>query len=247
MTASLMPAVVAHRGASATAPENTVAALRAAVAAGAEWAEIDARLAGCGGLVVMHDARLERTTNGHGAVRHFAARDVARLDAGGWFASTFAGELVPMLADALAAAGDLGLGLNVEVKAEGDDEARSAGVAAAAILLSWPGPFVLSSFARPALTAARERACDAPLGLLVGRTIAADDLAFAREVRAVALHADRRAFDRASLERIVRQALWPVAYTVNDAPTAVQLWRSGVRTVITDRPGALLAARPGGG
>jgi glycerophosphoryl diester phosphodiesterase len=242
-----MAAVVAHRGASATSPENTVAALRAAAAAGARWAEIDARLTACGALVVIHDARLERTTNGAGEVRRTALRDIERLDAGAWFAPTFAGEPVPTLIQALDAAASLDLGLNVELKAESDDAARATGAAAGRLLASGAGPTVISSFAREALIAAKAAAPDLPHALLVGRAIDPDDLDFAEHIGAAGLHADRRAFTKASLGRIVATPLWTAAYTVNEPAEARRLWALGVRSVITDRPEALLAACRGGG
>src|SRR5512134_1609461 len=93
--------VWAHRGASAAAPENTMAAFRAAEAAGADGIELDVHLSRDGVPVVIHDATLERTTTGTGRV---AARSVAALqslDAGSWFAPHFADEVLPTLEETL--------------------------------------------------------------------------------------------------------------------------------------------------
>lgn len=235
--------VVAHRGASAAAPENTLAAFRAADAEGARWIEFDVRLTGCGALVVLHDARLERTTNGRGRVRGVPLAALQAADAGAWFAAEFAGERVPTLEAVLDLASALDLGCNVEIKAESDDEARVAARAVAGSFVGAGCPVLVSSFSRAALQALRAAAPAAAIGLLVGRRVSRGDLAFATAVGAVSLHADRRAFTATTTARLREAGLWPVAYTVNDAQEAVRLHRhDGVGTIITDRPAAILAA-----
>lgn len=92
---------VAHRGASREAPENTVAAFRLALDAGAPAVEGDVQRTRDGRLVVIHDQTVERTTDGRGAVGSFLFEDLRRLDAGRWFAPEFAGERVPSLDEVL--------------------------------------------------------------------------------------------------------------------------------------------------
>jgi glycerophosphoryl diester phosphodiesterase len=90
--------VLAHRGASAYAPENTFAAFDLALEMGAAWVETDVRLTRDGVPVLIHDAKVERTTDGHGQIDHLDWADVAKLDAGKWFANgAFAGQRVPRL------------------------------------------------------------------------------------------------------------------------------------------------------
>jgi len=93
--------VTGHRGASATAPENTMAAFRRAIELGADGLEFDVQRTSDGQLVVMHDAMIDRTTNGTGAVFDTPFERLAGLDAGGWFDECFAGEPVPRLVDVL--------------------------------------------------------------------------------------------------------------------------------------------------
>ncbi|MEK2476325.1 glycerophosphodiester phosphodiesterase [Streptomyces noursei] len=103
------PFVIAHRGASRYAPENTLAAIDAAYSRGLVWVENDVQRTKDGRLIVMHDDTLNRTTDAarvfpHRApwrVRDFTAAEIARLDAGSWFGKRFAGERVPTLADYL--------------------------------------------------------------------------------------------------------------------------------------------------
>lgn len=93
--------VIAHRGYSAVAPENTLAAVRAGLEAGAHSVEWDVQVASCGTPVLMHDPHLGRTTNGVGPVRRRTLGQLQALDAGKWFNPAFAGEKIPSLAQAL--------------------------------------------------------------------------------------------------------------------------------------------------
>lgn len=95
--------IIAHRGYSARAPENTMAALRAALEAGADSVEFDLHTAADGTPVLIHDANLGRTTNGVGPVRRRTLGQLRMLDAGSWFGPEFEGEAIPTLAEALEA------------------------------------------------------------------------------------------------------------------------------------------------
>ena len=86
---------IAHRGASAYAPENTFAAFDRALALGASHVEFDLHFSGDGHVVVIHDETFDRTTNSTGAVAETTLADLQSLDAGSWFSSEFAGERVP--------------------------------------------------------------------------------------------------------------------------------------------------------
>jgi len=89
--------IVCHRGASLVAPENTFASLEEAVELGAEVVELDIRPSKDGILYVMHDATVDRTTNGKGRISDLVSSDIDALDAGSWFGPEFAGERVPRL------------------------------------------------------------------------------------------------------------------------------------------------------
>jgi len=95
------PQVIAHRGASAEAPENTLAAFRRALAIGVDAVELDVHLSADREPVVLHDPLLERTTDGRGLVGDLPLSDLRRLDAGRQFGEGFAGERIPTLAEAL--------------------------------------------------------------------------------------------------------------------------------------------------
>jgi glycerophosphoryl diester phosphodiesterase len=122
------PIVIAHRGFSAEAPENTLVAVRAAIAAGADMVEVDVTLTADGEVVVIHDDTLDRTTDGSGPVADHTLEQLLRLDAGSWFARRFRGERIPTLAQVLDEVRGRIL-INVEIKPEAVGEEVEGGIA----------------------------------------------------------------------------------------------------------------------
>lgn len=124
--------IVCHRGACRAAPENTIAAGRAAARLGGDIVELDVRQSRDGVLYVLHDATVDRTTDGTGPIAGMDSADLDRLDAGSWYAADFAGEPLPRLEAFFAALAPL-VDFYVEVKAaEADAVAgaiRTAGLA----------------------------------------------------------------------------------------------------------------------
>lgn len=108
------PIVFAHRGASAYAPENTLASFKLALEQGADGIELDAKLSADGHVVVLHDATLERTTNGRGFIWEHSLDDLRSLDAGSHFSEAFRAERIPLLEEVLEALGTR-LYINVEL------------------------------------------------------------------------------------------------------------------------------------
>jgi glycerophosphoryl diester phosphodiesterase len=107
---------LAHRGANTYAPENTMAAFRKAVEVGATGLEFDVQLSKDGAVVVIHDEKLERTTNGSGLVKDYTLDELQRLDAGTWFGEAHAGEKIPTLEQVLDEFASTKLIYNIELK-----------------------------------------------------------------------------------------------------------------------------------
>ena len=171
MPALLLPPVIGHRCARAEAPENTLAGLRRAAALGARWVEVDVRLTADGVPVLLHDATLERTTSGHGALGETTLTELERCDAG-------AGETVPTLAAFLTAALGFGIGVNLELKTDAEATpgappeapetlARTALTVAQALWPESAPPPLISSFEPACLEAAARHAPNWPRGLLL--------------------------------------------------------------------------------
>jgi glycerophosphoryl diester phosphodiesterase len=108
------PLILAHRGASANAPENTLAAFELALEQGAHGVELDVKLSADDEIVVMHDATVDRTTGGKGRVSDLTLAALRELDAGSSFSEKFNGEKIPTLSDVFEAIGDRAL-INVEL------------------------------------------------------------------------------------------------------------------------------------
>src|SRR5690554_5799160 len=109
--------VIAHRGASAFYPENTMFAFKAAHEMGAAMIELDITLSKDGIPVIIHDEKLNRTTNGKGKVSDFTLEELKKLDAGSWFHPKFSEEKIPTLEEVLEFAQNR-IALNIEIKPE---------------------------------------------------------------------------------------------------------------------------------
>ncbi len=236
--------VIAHRGASAAAPENTLAAIRLAAAEGARWIEVDVKLSRDGHCILMHDDLLRRTTNGRGEVAQYDLDELKRLDAGRWFGRRFAGEPIPTLEEAIALCIALDLDMNLEIKPCPGRQHETTVRIVETLRAHWPAarPWpLLSSFALASLEQARLDAPEMPRGLLVGRpTRRALDMLDRLDCATLHCEGNRASKDLSrTLERAGRPLL---CYTVNDPVRARWLLQAGVASIITDRPAAIGAA-----
>lgn len=239
---SVPPLVIAHRGASGTSPENTLAAFRRAEALGSDMIELDVQLSRDGEVVVIHDWTLDRTTTGSGPVGEHSLAALKALDAGSWFALTFKGERVPTLAEVLA---EVRLLVNVELKPVGDDglEARALSIVEEAGGLE---RVVFSSFEQEALERLRACSRQARLAILWERTALGDAVRAAERVAARALHVRKDVATPGALATAAAAGLPVRAWTVNDPAEMARLVAAGVEGVFTDFPERFLqpAGRP---
>lgn len=109
------PVVIAHRGSSEGAPENTLAAFQRALKDGAHAVELDVRLTKDQEIVVIHDSKLDRTTNGYGKVEDTLLKDLKKYDAGSWFSPVFSSEKIPTLEEVFKLLKKK-IGINIEIK-----------------------------------------------------------------------------------------------------------------------------------
>jgi glycerophosphoryl diester phosphodiesterase len=231
--------VIAHRGASGTCPENTLAAFRRAEALGAHMIELDVQLTSDGEVVVVHDDTVDRTTDGLGAVASQTLATLKRLDAGAWFGQGFRGECVPTLAEVLA---EIRLPVNVELKAGGGAglEARTLDVVTAAHALR---RVVFSSFDAESLVCMRSLTADAELAVLWTRRAVAPAIHLAKRVGARGLHLRKTAADRKSLAAARENGLEVRVWTVNEPREFAPLGQLGASGVFTDFPERFLQSR----
>jgi glycerophosphoryl diester phosphodiesterase len=229
--------IVAHRGACRVAPENTLAAFRAAAGQGARWIEFDVSLIGDETPVLHHDGTLDRCTDRSGPLAHLAASDLAGIDAGGWFGPAYAGEKLATLNEALALIGELELSANLEMKPhETPPEVIARAVAKELALWPWARRrIVVSSFDLPSLEALRRLMPDQPLAVLYEDPPADWPSALAA-LRASSLHVWRECITEEILARARTERVHVRVYTVNEPARMVRFRDAGLAGVITDHP-----------
>jgi glycerophosphoryl diester phosphodiesterase len=230
------PTWIAHRGAGKRAPENTLAAFRLGAAHGFRAFECDVKLSADGVPFLLHDATLERTTDGQGTAGELSWAELSQLDAGSWHSLAHAGEPLPTLraiARWVQANGSL---LNIEIKpTPGLEQATGEAVGRACRSLWAAGttPPLFSSFRPEALAGALSTAPDIPRALLLD-TLWDGWLVVAQKLDCVAVVTNFRVMDARVMAELQAQGLRGLCYTVNDAAEAQRLLTLGVHGIITD-------------
>ncbi len=235
------PLILAHRGASHLAPENTLAAFERAQALGADGVELDVYLTSDGVPVVIHDEDVARTTDGAGRVTELTAAQIAALDAGARFDPAYAGEPVPTLEAVFATLGR-SLFYNIELKPAGG---RNAGVVSAVIDLVRRFELTdyvwLSSFEPYKLHVARRLAPELLCGLLYGLLTPLTPF-FMPITPHEAIHPQVVLLTRRWVARAHRRDKRVVTWTVDDVALGRRLVEWGVDAVITNEPDRMLEA-----
>lgn len=245
---SLERAVLAHRGLPSAAPENTMAAFRAAADAGARWIETDVDLLADGTPVLIHDTALERTTDRGGSIYGLRAADLAHVDAGSWFGPDFAGERLPTLEAFIDFVNERGINANIELKANEQGAARSVELvdtlAAALERLDAGRQVLVSSFSQPLLMAFHQRHPRYATAVLYeSTTIRPDWRSVAELCGAVAIHPEDEGLTEAMVHAARAAGYGVNVWTVNRPDRANQLFNWGCTGVFTDVY-PLLAAGP---
>jgi len=229
--------IIAHRGSSGEYPENTLSAFEAAVRDGADWCELDVQLSRDGRLVVIHDATVDRTTDGHGAVAELTMAELKTLDAARRFdgksSAKFIGERLPELDQVFDAVGGCS-GLNIELKAKGTGRA----VADLIKRRDAYGSAMVSSFDRDELATVASIDPAIRLGVLGER----DPASMFETARRLDAWSVNPRFDLATAEFCAeahRRGLRVLTWTVDAADLMRQLAANGVDGIMTNYPGRL--------
>jgi glycerophosphoryl diester phosphodiesterase len=234
----MLPKLIAHRGASIYAPENTLAALRRAAELGATWVECDIALSACGEAVIIHDDRLDRTTSGSGLVAETRFETIRQLDAGSWFSPEFAHEPIPSLDEWLSCAAAFNLGLNLELKVP----ATSAELVVEKLLQSleryWPHGYsrlLISSFVHENLDRVRQADSKLPIALLMHAW--SDEYASRlKSLNCASINLSYKSLTEEMVKKIATYELPILAYTVDDKEIAECLFDWGVTGVFSNDP-----------
>lgn len=221
---------IAHRGASALYPENTLRAFIAAAELGADMCEFDVRMTRDGEVVVIHDATVNRTTDGRGRVAAMSATAIGRLDAGVRFGAEFRGEHIPTLIE-VAQALTGRCGMDVELKARGLEVRvceilRGCGAIESAIVSSFDwDQLKIVARKEPALRLA-----------LLGEKTPAAMLEAASAMHAFAIAPRFDVANAALCAEAHRRGLAVYVWTVDDVPTMRRLAAAGVDAIMTNDP-----------
>lgn len=233
-----LPKIIAHRGAPLAAPENTLASLRKAKELCAKWVEFDVQLTLDGQAVIFHDPWLGRTTNGHGLVSKAAYGDIARLDAGSWFSTTFANERVPTLGEYLREAAKLKVGINIELKATDPDTSKLAKAVARELKQHWsphlPAPLI-SSFSSACLRTIRKEGDNYLLGAVFDMW-RGNWKSLLEIHHCVSMHLNYKQLTPQRIKAIKDASYYLLVYTVNDIQLANRLFSYGVDAIFSDNP-----------
>lgn len=231
------PFWIAHRGAGKLAPENTMAAFRQGAAQGYRAFECDVKLSADGVPFLLHDATLDRTSNGHGPAANHTWSALSRLDAGSWHGRAYAGE-PPASLDALCRWLHANhFALDLEIKPTPGDERRTGEVIGAHAREHWSSPesppLLFTSFKPDALRGALATAPEVPRGLLLD-TLWDGWEAVADELEVAAIVTNYMVMDEALVRFLHHRGRRALVYTVNDPFVARWLRDIGIDGIVTD-------------
>jgi len=231
--------VAGHRGDQQGAPENTLAAMRLALAGDADFVETDLQLTADGVAVLMHDWTLDRTTNGTGPVWAMTWNELSDLDAGSWFSPQFRGTRVPRLEEFLDLVAPSSKRIILELKGAWN-RVQVERVAAEIAGRRLEHRVIVASFDIMSLRHLRQ-AAPGLARAIIARTVVGDPAVLAEACGAMAIVTSRRFIQREpdAVERIREAGLGVLLYTLNDADTWTEALALGVDGIITDRPGEL--------
>lgn len=229
-------AFIAHRGASAHAPENTIVAYQLAADAGFGWIEVDSQLSRDGRAVMMHDPSVDRTTDGHGHVCSLDFAALRDLDAGR--SRPDHGHVqIPTLEETIACVLDRDLGLVLEIKPIWGADIEHGRAIARVVEAMWPrdnDKLVVSSFSASCLLAFRRTAPWVSLALAAD-VVVANPQDYIEMLGISAFHLNYQFALDQGIDGLLATGAHVAVATVNDVETASKLLARGVHGVMTDR------------
>lgn len=232
-----IPRIIAHRGASGTAPENTLAAIYRAKDLGASAIEMDATISSDGVAVMLHDEYVDRCSDGSGPIAQKTIDEIRKLDGGSWFGEEFAGEPIPTLSQAMAAIIRCGLFFNLEIKPSPGREEETAKIVAADVIENWQThiPLLVSSSSEICLQTFQPIVPDVPCGLIVDRVPKNWRHVLERN-NCISIHLHHLSANPEIVAEIGSAGYRALAYTVDEPEIARQLFAMGIDGIFTNFP-----------
>jgi glycerophosphoryl diester phosphodiesterase len=228
--------IIAHRGFSSRAPENTMAAFLAAIEFGVDGLELDVHCSQDGEVVVCHDETVNRTTNGKGNIRDLTWDELRQLDAGDWYDPKFAGERLPRLNEVLQEVKRAGILINIELKTD---------------IFSYPGieeqviqllkqfdliePCIISSFNHYSLVRVSRICPKLKTAILYSESLF-NPWKYAREIGVTALHPKYHSVSPELVANAKQNGIIVNPWTINEPHLIRQMIACGVNAMITNYP-----------
>ena len=240
----ICPQIIAHRGASYYAPENTKAAFELAAKQGAKWVELDVQLTKDKKLAVIHNSTVTKRTEGSGKIIKMDYAEIAKLDAGSWHSEKYVGQRILSAEKMVKLLIKLNINANFEIKAKAGLNAETARILADVLAKHWPKDKALplvSSYSISAIETMQDIAPKIPRALVVGewhRYLAAA----IKELDCVSINADRRLMTPENLKSMHDTGRPVIIHTVNGVKSAIEFIRMGVDGLFTDRPDIIIKA-----
>lgn len=236
--------IIAHRGASAYYPENTIPSFESAIAMGADMAELDVQLTADKEVAVFHDEKISRCTNGRGRIADYTLVSLKKLDAGSWFARKFKNARIPTLAEVLDICKHR-IAVNVEIKTEAVDESIAGGIEEKCLKIveqsGMKKHVVFSSFDPRAIMHLKEIDPTAPVAVLFekkryGARLPSD---ITVSLNADAFNCSASELNKKWLTDLRANNIPVNIYTVNDEKMMKQYLSMGVNGIFTNKPDIL--------
>lgn len=230
---STSPLLIAHRGFSAIAPENTISAFKYAIRSKADMIELDVRLTKDGSPVVIHDAKVDRTTNGTGKVKNLYLWLLRELDAGSWFHPKYKGERIPTLEEVLTFV-NRRIPINIEIKSSTVKDKLTERVLAVVFENGYDKKVLISSFDPRILKKIKKLASDLPTAFLYHYPVYFNPIKTLENLGAVALIHNFKFTTSKLVKKIHEAGFKIIVYTVNKPNDIKKMIDIGVDGIITD-------------
>jgi glycerophosphoryl diester phosphodiesterase len=236
--------IIAHRGASAYYPENTLPSFEGAIAMGADMIELDVQLTSDKEVVVFHDENISRCTDGRGRIADHPLASLKKLDAGSWFNKNFTNTRIPTLSEVLGICKNK-IAVNIEIKKEAVHKMFFGGIEEKCLKIveqsSMREHVVYSSFEPRALMHLKQIDNTADAAVLFDKKIYGSKMPsdIVELVGADAFNCSGAAFNKKFLANIKLNNIPVNIYTVNDAKTMKRFLKMGISGIFTNNPDIL--------
>jgi glycerophosphoryl diester phosphodiesterase len=234
------PWIIAHRGFKQKYPENTLVAFQAAMDAGVPMIELDVTLSRDRKLIVIHDATLERTTNGHGPVHDYTLEELKQLDAGSWFHPDFAGQRLPELAEVLELV-DGRVITNIEIKTHAYEphhppDAIEKQVVELVKKKNLQDSILISSFDSNVLQQISLMEAPPQIALISKRPLKKNIVEICKHLKTFSWHPDQQIVTPSQVRKLRAAGIRVFPYNVDTPEDCARLRAMKVDGVITDDP-----------